>query len=465
MNFIFSKKNIFNNILITAIIFGVFIRCFLFIKNNSLFCDEVWLFNNIVDKTYFDLFNGLENNQIAPPLFLLLSKLIINLFSSFDIYIRDFALRIIPFICGIMSVLCFYIFAKNFIPKLFNLLIAMCLFIFNPLTINYSVIFKQYSLELFISTLLLLIFWNIIYKNMFKWKYLILVLLSPWLSLSSFFIVIPLLGLTFFYNKKVFKNIFIFYIIDCLLYYCIYLENIIHTNYGEMNEIWNYFGYFSFIHPIRILVQFGSVISDTKLGALAFGGIIVAILLKTLFSKNVDIKTKLFLFLPIFFTMCLSSVHIYPFTGRLILFLLPLIVIILQMSNSKMTILLLVLSMMISLYYTIKPLNEPPVRTATSGRQIKSFLEQNKFENVFYIVDDIPTFEYYLPQNIDRDKVIYLQKPCNRNTNYCSNYINNLHSGNYILIAMYGCDEKNIFEKINYNIYLKSNSEIIYFKK
>ena len=58
---------------------GVVFRFIVFSTNTFYIHDDAALAINIVNKSYLELFKGLDFCQVAPPLFLLLSKWIYNI--------------------------------------------------------------------------------------------------------------------------------------------------------------------------------------------------------------------------------------------------------------------------------------------------------------------------------------------------------------------------------------------------
>ena len=66
---------------IVVIIAGIIIRTKLLFLNPSYWYDTCSLASNL-DKNFFDFFKPLENMQVAPPLFMVMSKLICSIFKE-----------------------------------------------------------------------------------------------------------------------------------------------------------------------------------------------------------------------------------------------------------------------------------------------------------------------------------------------------------------------------------------------
>ena len=160
------KTNSFKIAVCFIIALGLLIRIKLFLYNRPLWLDELMLANNIIYRDFFSLFKPLDNIQVAPTFFLLFTKLILKIspFSS-DIFYRDMIIRILPFVSSLISILLFvYLVNKLFKNKYFTC-ISTLMFSFNTNLIMFSGEFKQYSVEVLFSLILLNAFFTIDLKN------------------------------------------------------------------------------------------------------------------------------------------------------------------------------------------------------------------------------------------------------------------------------------------------------------
>ena len=130
------------------ILTGIILRLFVYCSGISFWGDEAALALNVIEKSYLDLFKGLDYLQVAPPMFLVMSKFI--MLDS----LRDFSLRFIPLVSGIISVPLFYKFIQMLSNSKKVILVSTFLFSFNMTAILYCAQFKQYSLELCVAILL-----------------------------------------------------------------------------------------------------------------------------------------------------------------------------------------------------------------------------------------------------------------------------------------------------------------------
>jgi 4-amino-4-deoxy-L-arabinose transferase-like glycosyltransferase len=117
----------------------------------SLWGDEVWLAINLVNRSYGELLAPLDHNQAAPPAFLWIEKLAIQVFGN-----TEYALRLFPLICGIISILAFYKLATWALSGI-AVPIALLLFTCLRYPIYYATEVKQYSTDMMIALLLSLL--------------------------------------------------------------------------------------------------------------------------------------------------------------------------------------------------------------------------------------------------------------------------------------------------------------------
>lgn len=133
------------------IFIGIVLRFIEYLHNRSLYDDEAKLALNIVNRSFSELLQPLDYVQIAPIGFLMLEKLIVQVFKN-----SEYVLRLLPFLCGIISLFLFYKISIHYIkPKAIP--IALGLFAISQNLIYYSTELKQYSSDVTIALLLYLV--------------------------------------------------------------------------------------------------------------------------------------------------------------------------------------------------------------------------------------------------------------------------------------------------------------------
>jgi len=370
----------FNIILLIIAIFGIVIRLIHLIQNNAFYGDEIALYNNVKDKNYFELLQNLNFTQTSPVFFLFFSKIIFELTNLMPQYSIDLFLRLLPFVCGVLSIFVFYKFINLIFADKIDKICSFILFNFNTQCIAYCAIFKQYSLELLVSLILLIISYNIVFKDVCKLKYIVFISISLWLSFSSIFIVFPLFIFLFIKNKKVFFNTMLPYIINFILLFSVSLKHILSKSFFEMKTCWHSldFGFFSLIHPQRILIRLGEFFvfgasSPYKIVTSIIGFLIIVAIVSFIFSKSISSKNKFFILSPIVLVFCASALEIYPIVARLILFIYPLFVVIMvsySLKYKKIYISIMLLTAILSTIYYI-----PAFKVTENNR---NYIEYNK---------------------------------------------------------------------------------------
>ena len=96
---------IYKSVLCFSMLWGVIVRIIQYSFNRSLWLDEAALASSIVTRSYGGLLGGLDYNQIAPIGFLFAEKFFILLFGN-----NEFALRVFPLLCGVVSIFLFFFF-------------------------------------------------------------------------------------------------------------------------------------------------------------------------------------------------------------------------------------------------------------------------------------------------------------------------------------------------------------------
>jgi len=329
---IFSKKlYLISTILITIVALIVRLKyCFLGIGIN---CDEASLALNIISRSYIDLFKPLEGQQVAPPMFLVMSKfvyLFVNIHKN--AYFSDFLLRIVPLFFGVISVPAFgFLLLKIFNNKLTSIF-GMFLLTYNYSAISYSCIFKQYSTELFITILIFLICLGINFeKREYDKRNIVfsaILGLSTLFSMTALFIIPCALFLTiirnfkFLKNKNVLQCLFILGVI-LLIYLSVFLNKILLVHYKFMENYWILYNrgidinkFYTYISNILLRELPFSIIPYLK-GFFAFSALLMLF-------KN---WKYLLIILPIVITCLLVQYNYYFFAERAFIFLMPCILI------------------------------------------------------------------------------------------------------------------------------------------
>jgi hypothetical protein len=129
---------------------GIFVRLYHFFYNRSLWEDEIYLSEGIVNRTFTEILTKpLPYLQKAPLGYLLISKVFTVLFGN-----QEMALRLYSCICGVVSLFVFVPVARHYLNSL-GVIIALTLLAFSPPLVYHSVEAKPYGTELLATILIL----------------------------------------------------------------------------------------------------------------------------------------------------------------------------------------------------------------------------------------------------------------------------------------------------------------------
>lgn len=334
-----NKRTGFNNIIwilpSLIIILGILIRIHIQFLEWSFNGDEVNLGLDIINNDFKELLYPFHNNQSAPPLFLLLEKIISHIAKP------HISLKIISFLASCSSIFLFNRIIKNsFRPSIYLILLA--LFCFNPFVLSNSLTLKQYSLDLMMSLIAVnYFFWDKEYFKTFIFFCVFCLISNVGLFFSASFVIFHLIKTIWvkrqkLFNWKLVKRIspYILAPIPYLLFFIWFLNQAGASN--MKNYMVNYWSG-SFM-PLDLsifkwLAIQGKVIFIFFFSTYWFIGI--PMLLLFIFSTYVTLQKRhqiyqnkihgiiLLYIIGVTIHLFLSALKMYPFSDRLFLYLAP----------------------------------------------------------------------------------------------------------------------------------------------
>jgi len=120
---------------------GIALRLWQYLANSSLWIDEAALARNIIDRPPAALLQPLDYAQVAPPGFLLAEKGVVTLFGN-----AEWALRLFPLVCGLFAIFLFWRVAALILSG-WALPYAAGLFSLGTPLVYFSSQVKQYSTD------------------------------------------------------------------------------------------------------------------------------------------------------------------------------------------------------------------------------------------------------------------------------------------------------------------------------
>ncbi|RLD19739.1 MAG: hypothetical protein DRI69_07745 [Bacteroidetes bacterium] len=324
---LFKERN-FANALRAVIAVGILLAIYQYFFNRSLWIDEASLALNIINKSFGELLQPLDYRQVAPIGFLYVEKIFVNIFGP-----SEYALRLFPLLSFLGSVYLFSKLSRELIGGTLLALAAVAYFSINVRSVYFASEVKQYSTEVLMCIAIILSALKLAPEDK---KSLLLFAavgsISIWFS-SAAVIVLFVSGLYVLYkyvwtgrNWRVILPV-VCWVVSFVAYYFLFIYHHAHTDYmhtwwsrwffpwgTDFNKIYNFFhsgllSIFSF-HPRRYYVWVFPAC--------------VALLGLTYLIVERRYKELYFIVMPGFVHLILSSLRLYPFAERLMLYLMPL---------------------------------------------------------------------------------------------------------------------------------------------
>jgi len=140
---------------------GVALRVGRYASDRALWLDESYLALNLMNRSYSELLGTLDFGQGAPPAFLLAQKLVVESLGD-----GEHALRLLPFVSGIVALLLFYAVARRLLTPV-AVPIALLLFAVAKPIVVYSAELKQYGIDVAVVLALIYIFLRVVERSRF----------------------------------------------------------------------------------------------------------------------------------------------------------------------------------------------------------------------------------------------------------------------------------------------------------
>ena len=174
-------------ILFTIVTVGIAVRLTVYLHNRSLWMDEALLAVNVVERSFAGLLSRLDCAQVAPPLFLVVSKLIYVLWGRLEC-----SLRLLPLLSSCLSL---YLMGRVLLQTTsrFFALCVLSMLAIGPAHIEWATSFKQYAADE-LSTVLVLM-GAIAWERLSKWTRFAVAAALPWLVWLSYTSAFVLSGL------------------------------------------------------------------------------------------------------------------------------------------------------------------------------------------------------------------------------------------------------------------------------
>jgi uncharacterized membrane protein len=399
---------------ISLILVGIFLRIQQYLFNRSLWLDEVALAQNIIGHSYADLLKPLESDQLAPFGFLWVSKFFVTLIGP-----SEFGLRFFPLLCGILSIVFFYLICRQCLD-LKATTYALVLFVLQGQFIYFSSEVKPYICDVFAALVITYLTLKIIDQKRSNIFYYILWALvgsaAIWVSYPVIMVLAAsIVVLTTFSDKKKMGLLGVACILPAFNFYKFYAltkQNFVQSADYFHNYWQDYFVPLIPKTPWELQTLIGHLLDVFKdPGGFYFKSLALVLFIVggwSLYQNNRKVFSLVVL--PTVFTLIASFLKKYPFAERLILFLVPSYIILvasglacvrdkakqLPVLGSLMLILLFLHPILSSAYHVIKPRTREELKLVLKyfNEHIQPgdrlFIEYYGYKSLMYYVDQCP---------------------------------------------------------------------------
>lgn len=403
----FFKKYGYHLVLGLVFIIGFLLRIKALAANPSMWHDECSLAWSVLHKSYLDYFSLLNFGQVAPPLFMMSAKFFTQILGT-----ADWALRFAPFVFGCFGVVAFYFAAKQSFKTKFALIFALFMFAINGALIYYSAEFKQYSSDVFFGLVAFLAVMNLEKPSLKKaWGLGVLIAVLIWASMTSSFVILAgflNLLITQLRNRE-FKQSFktnLALVLPLVISGLFYVGYLFKTYTGTTMSIYWGDKFITLSNFVQLFVDYISFIF-APIKPILFAIILFCWGFVLLFKEKSKVFNVILLTFGIF--ILVSAMKVYPFAGRLGLFLAPFVLILI-----------------------VKPLDYINLKKASSYLIfvliIGTFIGQALLLHHFIYAKNMNKREFpremmaYMIEKIGPEDVIFVNNPSNNEFEYYSSF-------------------------------------------
>jgi len=331
-----NKDRLFQIAIIAIIVFGIILRASKYLPAFSMRGDELAVTQNLIDRSVIDLMTKpLDYEQAAPFGFVLLTKALIAIFGQ-----SEYILRLIAFAAGCISLILIHsLLTKT--GRRYGNLFALAAFAFGNYLIYYSAELKQYSSDVLLCLILMLAFHRHLSKETSARDFVLLAVLGALALCFSYPALFVLAGigttllLHYWRDKHRLRWITLTGTIwagTFLVLYFLLLRQQTQSSY--LIAFWDNLLSFMPMPPWQDISWFPKALSGLFFVVAGLSSsliLVIPIYAVGLwgFLKERKWQWALALIIPIGLNVVVSGFQKYPFHGRLILYLLPLVFIVL----------------------------------------------------------------------------------------------------------------------------------------
>jgi 4-amino-4-deoxy-L-arabinose transferase-like glycosyltransferase len=375
-------------VLTTLVVLGLVLRVWQYAANPSLWYDEISIARNLTERSLGDLVSGpLFYTQIAPVGWIALTKL-----ATLALGTSDYALRFVPFVCGVAALLLFRRLAERTLDGT-TAIIAVALFACAPPLIRYTTELKQYGLDLAITVALTLVALDLrrpVAAGLFGF-------LIIWFSQASILVMAGLgAALLVIKGRQALVTVAL-WAVACVVGLVVARHYATPETLAFMHRFWGArHGFVSWPPRLWSATQF---FGETWMLAYPWplfytAATVIGFVL--LWRQRRDVA--LLLVGPLVATVLASIAQQYPFHTRVIVFLLPSVIIALAVAIASVRFPILVAALLVGPLYAI--VRRPPPYVIEPYKPVFAYFREHRqaADQVYVFANTSEAAEYYGPR-------------------------------------------------------------------
>ncbi len=311
------------------IVVGILLRIDHYIDNRALWVDEAWRAVDVLGYSFWEFLNGSHFKVPSPVGFVLLTKIVVSILGN-----NEYTFRLISLLFGISSLFLFTKLLKNIASK-GAVPISLGFFVFSGALIYYSAENKQYSSDVFLTLLIYISAFSSQSKERKSFLgelFGLIGAVAVWISFPVVFVLISvaaydLFCLIFKERRRGFLKVAVkhsYWMLSFISVYFLFLVN--KGDISGVTSMWDKaFWPTPLFSPVSLRWLSSSVWNLFKnpagltyplLGIITFFAGIYCVTKRNKFASFVLLS-------PIIIVLVASAFKLYPFSGRVLLFLSP----------------------------------------------------------------------------------------------------------------------------------------------
>jgi len=393
--------------------FGILLRAAQYVADPSLWLDEAMLALNLVGRTAAGLRGPLAYEQAAPYLFLILERKVLDILGT-----GEMALRLLPFLASCASLPLGLVVSRRMLPPA-GVAVAVALLAVSDPLIDYAAQVKPYAVDAAVALLILAATLKIrAGEGRRVWTLLLgaLGLFSPWLSFPSPFVFGPALAILLAARRPGTRagvlgagGLWAGSLIGLALYTAGW------ESAGALRGVWSATGGFPPAPPrsVEDLLWYPKAAVDVLRmpGGITIPGVGVVLSLwgAVAMAARREWASWTLAAGPLLLALAASALHLYPFSGRLLLFAAPGLTVLVarglleasRTGGRRLATALLLVALLLTIgveagraaYHVARP------RVREEVRDLVGILEDAGLaDDIVYVYYGAgPTFDYYAP--------------------------------------------------------------------